>query len=246
MPILEEMGRAPFCGPFFSTVCLGANALLIGGTDAQKSEYLPPIAEGSLTATVAYTERNGRWDAGAIEATYRKQGDEYVLEGEKRYVLDGHTAGLVLVAARAEGSRGEEGVTLFAVPGDASGLERTLLPTMYQTRKQAALRVAGLTVPASAVVGEEANGYPILAKTIDRAVAALSVEQVGGAVPPLWCASAPRQTVEKTGPHRGPRPISSRMGIRSTGVSPSPPCSSGIVTASQPSSSATRAQSAGS
>jgi alkylation response protein AidB-like acyl-CoA dehydrogenase len=181
MPILEEMGRAPFCGPFFSTVCLGANALLVGGTEAQKSEYLPQIAEGSLTATVAYTERNGRWDASAIEATYRKQGGEYVLEGEKRYVVDGHSAGLLLIAARAEGSRGEEGVTLFAVPGDASGLERTLLPTMDQTRKQAALRFDGLKVPASAVVGEEANGYAILATTIDRAIAALSVEQVGGA-----------------------------------------------------------------
>jgi alkylation response protein AidB-like acyl-CoA dehydrogenase len=181
MPILEEMGRALFCGPFFSTICLGANALLLGGTDAQKAEHLPAIAAGSLRATVAHTERSGRWDAGGIEATYRKEGGDYVLSGEKRYVLDGHTADLLLVAARAEGTSGEAGVSLFAVPGDAPGLERSLLPTMDQTRKQAALRLDRVRVPASAVLGEEGRGYPILAETIDRAIAALTVEQVGGA-----------------------------------------------------------------
>ncbi len=181
MPILEEMGRALFCGPFFSTVCLGANALLLGGSDAQKAEYLPAIAGGTLTATLAHTESNGRWDASGITATYAASGGDLVLSGEKRYVLDGHTAGLVIVAARAPGSAGDEGVTLFAVPGDAAGLSRTALPTMDQTRKQAALRLDGVRVPRSAIVGDEGGGARVLAKTIDRALAALAVEQVGGA-----------------------------------------------------------------
>ncbi|MBC7171115.1 MAG: acyl-CoA dehydrogenase family protein, partial [Polyangiaceae bacterium] len=181
MPILEEMGRSLFCGPFFSTICLGANALLLGASEAQKSEYLPAIAAGSLTATLAHTERNGRWDASGIEATFERSGDEYVLSGEKRYVLDGHTAGLVIFAARAEGSRGDEGVSLFALPGDTPGLERAVLPTMDQTRKQASMRLDRLRVPRHALLGHEGDGARVLAKTIDRALAALAVEQVGGA-----------------------------------------------------------------
>jgi alkylation response protein AidB-like acyl-CoA dehydrogenase len=181
MPILEEMGRALFCGPFFSTVCLGANAILVGGDDAQKAEHLGAIAAGTLTATLAHTERNGRWDTSGIEATYERDGSDYVLSGEKRYVLDGHTAGLVVVAARAPGSTGDDGIALFAVGGDVAGLTRSALPTMDQTRKQAAIRLDRVRVPRDALVGEEGAGAPILRETLDRALAALAVEQVGGA-----------------------------------------------------------------
>ena len=78
-PLLEEMGRSLLCSPFFSTVCLGANALMLGGSGAQKERYLPGIASGETTATLAYGEANNRMDAGGVETTYAASGDGYVL-----------------------------------------------------------------------------------------------------------------------------------------------------------------------
>ncbi|MFO0692748.1 MAG: acyl-CoA dehydrogenase family protein [Polyangiales bacterium] len=181
VPLLEEMGRHLYCGPFFSTVCLGVATLLEAGTEEQKKQYLPSIAAGELTATLAFTEANGRWDSSAIEATATKDGSDYVLSGTKRYVLDGHTAGLVLVAARTPGSKGDEGVSVFALAGDTPGLSRTMLPTIDTTRRQAELVLDGVRIPASARLGEEGAAWKSLRLVLDRAAAALAAEQVGGA-----------------------------------------------------------------
>ena len=180
-PLMEEMGRHVLCAPFFSTVCLGANALLVAGTEAQKKEHLPTIASGETTATLAHTEQNGRADATGIEATFKKDGSDYVLRGEKYYVIDGHTADLLIVAARSEGSRGTEGVSLFLVPGDTSGVTRQWLPTMDQTRRQGSVTLNDVCVPASALMGDEGKGWAPLCRTIDLATTALAAEQVGGA-----------------------------------------------------------------
>jgi alkylation response protein AidB-like acyl-CoA dehydrogenase len=111
----------------------------------------------------------------------RSDGGEVVLSGAKRYVIDGHSADLLVVAARAEGSRGEEGVSLFLVPGDAPGLSRHALPTMDPTRRQAELRLEDVRVPVDARLGEEGAEWPALAKILDLATVALAAEQVGGA-----------------------------------------------------------------
>jgi alkylation response protein AidB-like acyl-CoA dehydrogenase len=171
--ILEEMGRALLAAPYFSTVALAANALLASGDDAAKKEFLPGIASGETIATVAITEDSGRWDEAGITLAASKAGDGWTLEGTKSFVLDGHTASLILVAARAG-----DGVSLFAVEGGASGLTRTPLSTMDQTRKQARLEFAG--VPGR-LVGSEGDGSRVLAKTLDLAAIALAAEQVGGA-----------------------------------------------------------------
>ncbi|HVF74536.1 MAG TPA: acyl-CoA dehydrogenase family protein [Acidimicrobiales bacterium] len=171
--ILEEMGRALLAAPYFSTVALAANALLASGDAAAKKEFLPGIASGETIATVAITEDNGRWDEGGITLAATKSGDGWTLEGTKSFVLDGHIASLVLVAARAG-----DGISLFAVDGSASGLTRTALSTMDQTRKQARLEFAG--VPAR-LVGSEGDGSRVLTKTLDLAAIALAAEQVGGA-----------------------------------------------------------------
>jgi alkylation response protein AidB-like acyl-CoA dehydrogenase len=126
--LMEEMGAALLCSPFLSSVCLAGNALILGGTEEQKKEHLPGIAEGTTTATLAYMESNGRPDATGIEAVARKDGGDFVLTGTKTFVLDGHTAGLILVAARDAGSSGEEGIHLFVVPSDSPGLERRIRP----------------------------------------------------------------------------------------------------------------------
>src|SRR5215831_16553589 len=106
--VLEEMGRALLCAPYFSSVVLAANTLLQSGDDAAKKELLPGIASGETIATVAFTEESGRWDEGGITIEATKSGDGYVLNGTKMFVLDGHTANLVIVAARTDA-----GVSLF-------------------------------------------------------------------------------------------------------------------------------------
>jgi alkylation response protein AidB-like acyl-CoA dehydrogenase len=180
-PLMEEMGRALLCSPFFSTICLGANALLLGGGDAQKEQHLPGIAAGETTATLAYAEKNNRTDAEGVEATYSRNGSGYILRGDKSYVIDGHTANLLIVAARLENSDGAEGVSLFLVPGDAEGVKRAWLPTMDQTRRLATVELGNVAVAADALLGEEGRGWDLCEHTLDLARIALAAEQVGAA-----------------------------------------------------------------
>ena len=171
--VLEEMGAALLCAPFFSSVALAANALLTSGDDEAKKSYLPGIASGETIATLAITEDNGKWDFSGIELTAEQKGDGWELDGHKMFVIDGHVANLIIVAARTAA-----GVSLFAVQGDAPGLTRTPLPTMDQTRKQARLEFSG--TPAT-LIGVDGGAEPGLSKTLDLAAVALAAEQVGGA-----------------------------------------------------------------
>src|SRR5437763_16358581 len=159
--VLGEMGRALLTAPYFSTVALAANALLASGDDAAKKEFLPGIASGETIATLAFTEDSGRWDEGGITLEATGSGSDYTLTGHKMFVIDGHTANLIIVAARTGA-----GVTLFAVDGDASGLTRTPLQTMDQTRKQARLEFAD--TPAR-LIGEDGGASAGLGKTLDLA-----------------------------------------------------------------------------
>jgi alkylation response protein AidB-like acyl-CoA dehydrogenase len=171
--VLEEMGRSLLCAPYFSTVVLGANTLIHSGDDAAKTAYLPGIASGETIATLAFTEPNGRWDESGIEATATPDGDGWKISGTKSFVLDGHTADLVLVAARTAA-----GVSIFAVQGDAAGLTRTALSTMDQTRKQAKLEFDGV---AGQLIGTDGAGWDTISTVLDLAAVALAAEQVGGA-----------------------------------------------------------------
>ncbi|HZQ78295.1 MAG TPA: acyl-CoA dehydrogenase family protein [Acidimicrobiia bacterium] len=177
--VLEEMGRALLCAPFFSTVCLAANAILNAGTEEQRAALLPGIASGETIATLAFTEPAGKWDANGITMEAAPDGSGgYTLDGTKMFVLDGHVADLVVVAARAAGTGGTEGISFFTVPGDAPGLTRTALPTMDQTRKQAKLEFSGVK---ASLLGEEGAGWAALSKTLDQVAVCLAAEQVGGA-----------------------------------------------------------------
>jgi len=171
--VLEEMGAALLCAPFFSTVALGANAVLTSGDDKAKAYLLPGIASGETIATLAITEDSGRWDTGGITLAATPDGDGWKLNGHKSFVLDGHVADLVLVAGRTDA-----GISLFGVKGDADGLTRTPLATMDQTRKQARLEFAD--TPAW-LIGTDGGAETGLSKTLDLAAVALAAEQVGGA-----------------------------------------------------------------
>jgi alkylation response protein AidB-like acyl-CoA dehydrogenase len=169
----EEMGRALLCAPFFATAVLAAQALLASGDEAAQEEFLPGIADGTTIATVAVCESDGAWTTDGVATRARRSGDGYVLDGRKSFVIDGHTAGLLLVVARADG-----GPSLFAVRGDADGLGRRPLETLDLTRKQAALELDA--VPAR-LIGAEGSAADVVAATLRLGAVALAAEQVGGA-----------------------------------------------------------------
>jgi alkylation response protein AidB-like acyl-CoA dehydrogenase len=179
--LMEEAGRALLCSPFFATIALAANTILEAASDAQKAELLPAIAAGERTATVALTEPGGGWDADSVEATARREGSGFILDGIKRYVVDGDTADLLVVAAREPGTRGHDGIGLFALEPGSAGVERTWLPTMDQTRRLAEVRFTGVRVDASARLGGDVTAWPAIARTLDLAAIVLAAEQVGGA-----------------------------------------------------------------
>ncbi len=170
--VLEEMGRVLLCAPFFSSVCLAANAILTAGDEATKAALLPGIAAGERLATLAFTEDNGRWDVEGITLST----DGKTISGTKSFVLDGHIADTIIVVAREAGTSGANGIGFYLVDGDAPGLTRTQLQTMDTTRKQAKLTFANTPVTKIGPGGAEA-----LTKTLDLAAVALCAEMVGGA-----------------------------------------------------------------
>ncbi len=176
--VLEEMGRALLCAPYFASTVLGAGAILNAGSATQQQALLPGIAQGETVATLASAEDGGGWHAGATTLTASKSGGGYRLNGHKSFVLDGHTADLIVVLARAPGSTGETGLSLFTVRGDAQGLSRRALVTMDQTRKLA--RLAFANVEAS-LLGDEGAAVAPFARTMVEAAVCLSNEMVGGA-----------------------------------------------------------------
>ncbi|TXS91318.1 acyl-CoA dehydrogenase [Parahaliea maris] len=178
--MLEQMGRFLFCSPFFSTVCLGVNALRVAGTAEQQAQYLPEIVAGK-TATLAYASANGGWNSDSVTATCRSEGEGYRLDGSYRYVTDGHTADLLIVAARAPDSAGDEDVSLFVLDANTAGVSRRWLPTMDQTRKQAEVILDGVVLQSGALMGEAGKAWPALQTVLDLARVAVAADQVGGA-----------------------------------------------------------------
>ena len=176
--VLEEMGRALLCAPYFATAVLGAGAIQNAGTEADKRALLPGIALGETIATLASAEDDGRWDAAATTLTATRAGGTYRLDGHKSFVLDGHTADLIVVLARAPGTTGETGLSLFTVMGDAKGLTRRALKTMDPTRKLARLTFSHVE---ATLLGEEGAAAAPFARTMTEAAVCLANEMVGGA-----------------------------------------------------------------
>ncbi|RBY84382.1 acyl-CoA dehydrogenase family protein [Blastococcus sp. TF02A-26] len=168
----EEAGRALVPGPLFATAALAVPLLVALGDAGALARYGPPIASGELTATVALAESDGRWSPDAVTCRAEPEGGGWALTGGKELVVDGATAGLLLVVARS--AEGELGV--FAVEPDAAGLERTALVTLDLTRRMARLTLDG--VPATRV-GGDASGAVAAASDVARLL--LAAEQVGGA-----------------------------------------------------------------
>jgi len=174
--VLEEMGRALLCAPFFSTAVLATGAILNAGSEDQKQALLPGIAAGDTIATLAWLEDPNHWEGAATRMTATQTGSTWKLDGHKSYVLDGHTADLIVVLARTAGSSGDAGLSLFTVKGDAPGLERRNLKVMDPTRKLARLEFKGVE---ATLLGEAGAAAAPFARTLVEAAVCLSNEMAG-------------------------------------------------------------------
>jgi alkylation response protein AidB-like acyl-CoA dehydrogenase len=163
--VLEEMGRALLCAPFFSSVVLAATAILESHDEDAKRRLLPGIADGSSIAALALPGAGT-----AVEAS--GDGGVWTLCGDAALVLDGHIADVVAVPAATSA-----GLRLFTVDSSAGGWAAVLRPTLDQTRKLADLSFDH--VAATPLGDEDADG--VLARTLDLALIGLALEQVGGA-----------------------------------------------------------------
>jgi alkylation response protein AidB-like acyl-CoA dehydrogenase len=175
--VLEEFGAALYGGPYLASAVLAATALLASPDEEARRGLLPDIASGQTVATLAFAEDGGSWDPAAIRLSAVKDGPgvngAWRLDGHKSFVLDGATAGLILVVATTDA-----GLSLFAVEGDADGLGRAALPALDQTRQLARLEFAGVT---GRLIGSPGDGAAALDRALDVAAVALAAEQLGGA-----------------------------------------------------------------
>lgn len=173
--ILEECGRALLPAPVWTSGALGAGSILELGTDAQIADLLPDVAAGSTIATLALTETGGKWNTDNLQTRATKDGDHYVLNGEKNYVPWAHVAGLFVVIARDENNE----LVAFAVPKDTDGLTVTRLATMDMTRPQGTVTLTDVKLPQNARLSGAEDVDAALAQALNRAAILLSSELLG-------------------------------------------------------------------
>lgn len=174
--VLEETGRTLTASPLISTALLGATTLILAGSQNQKETLLPQIAEGKLVLAMALEESN-QHNPSRIQMTAEDEGDKYLLNGKKLFVLDGHIANKFIVVARIQGGS-HEGISLFLVDSNAEGVSITKR-TMMDSRNAATVSFKNVEVAASDVIGDEGRGFVVLEKVLDIARIGLSAEMLG-------------------------------------------------------------------
>ena len=176
--VLEETGRILMAHPLVSTVLLGGSAILLGGNETQKKDVLPSVCEGDRILALAYQEA-GRYDPYRVSTRAEPGGQGYRITGEKTFVLDGHVADQLVVLARTSGEvRDRDGLTLFLVDAGTPGLTVTRT-FMVDSRNAAKVRLDGVEVDRSRVVGAVDGGAEVIDPVLDRATVGLSAEMLG-------------------------------------------------------------------
>jgi alkylation response protein AidB-like acyl-CoA dehydrogenase len=176
--VMEEIGRTLMPSPFLSTAVLAVSALSRGGNAAQKAEHLPKIVDGSLLAVLAVDEgAKHRPLQTRLQAV--RSGNGFKLSGDKAFVVDGHMADLLIVAARSAGAAGDyDGLTLFLVDPKAKGVEveRT---AMVDSHNAARIKFDQVEVNADGVLGEVDRGFALLEGVLNIGRGAVASEMVG-------------------------------------------------------------------
>lgn len=178
--IFEEMGKMLTPSPLFATGVIGASLITLGGSNSQKQNYLPQIVDGSITTALAVEESN-RHSLSQINTQAIKEGADYKITGDKTFVIDGHSASLLIVAARTGGKEGDlSGITLFLIDPQSTGVTITKT-SMVDSRNSANISFDGVIVSSESILGEENSGSGILEQVVDRAQVAISAEMLGNA-----------------------------------------------------------------
>ena len=177
----EEMGRACLPGAFFSTVLLGGLFVLNAGSEEQKKDLLPKIANGKVVLTLALNELNPNYEAAAIEAEAKSEKDDYIISGTKLFVPDAHIADYIICIARTKKStKPEDGITAFLVDRKSAGISITVLKTIAGD-KLCEVAFDKVKVSKKNIVGKLDQAWSPLVKTLQQVTVARCAEMVGGA-----------------------------------------------------------------
>jgi len=179
--ILEAMGEACLPGPFFSTAVLGANAILLAGTEEQKKTLLPQIAEGKQVFALALSDPGNGNVYNKTKTLAKQNGSEYVIDGEKHFVENALVADKIICLAQVEDKNGRKrGLTLFLVDSKTPGLEIRPFQTLaYERHCQVVFH--GLRLGEKAVLGKTGKAGPALEALLERAAVAKCAEMLGAA-----------------------------------------------------------------
>ena len=176
--ILEETGRCLVPSPLFSTALLGASLIELGGKADQKKDLLTKIAKGELTTAFAL-EEGSRHTPYRISTTAEKKGENFVLNGKKTFVLDGHSADLIVLAARTSGGiEDQSGISLFLIDPNSTGLQRKRTH-MVDSRNASEIHLKGVEVSETKLLGELDAGFSIIEEVLERGQIGISAEMLG-------------------------------------------------------------------
>ena len=176
--ILEETGRCLVPSPLFATALLGASLIGLGGKADQKKDLLPKIAKGELTTAFAL-EEGSRHTPYRISTTAEKKGKNFVLNGKKTFVLDGHSADLIVLAARTSGGiEDQSGISLFLIDPNSTGLQRKRTH-MVDSRNASEIHLKGVEVSETKLLGELDAGFSIIEEVLERGQIGISAEMLG-------------------------------------------------------------------
>ncbi len=179
MVVMEALGEALIVEPYLATVGLGGRFVARGGSAEQQARILPALIQGKLKMAFAQTEPGARWDLRRVSTRATKSGDGWVLEGDKRAVLHGGSADLLVVSARTSGAAGDaRGISLFLVERNAPGVAVTEYRGLDNLRV-ADVRLSGVRVGRDALLGAEDQGFALIEEVVDYATVLLSAEAVG-------------------------------------------------------------------
>ncbi|MEL6225721.1 MAG: acyl-CoA dehydrogenase [Pseudomonadota bacterium] len=176
--VFQELGRGLVVEPFLASGLLGASPIAIAGTDAQKAMLEDVIAGGHLLA-LAHGEPSGRYDISHVATKATREGDAWVLNGQKAVVLNGDTADTLIVSARIDGAVDDpRGLALFCVAADTVGITRRGYATVDGGRS-AEISISNVRLGPDALIGDAGQAFPVLEQTFARAIVAVASEAIG-------------------------------------------------------------------
>ncbi len=177
--VMENLGRGLVVEPYLATVVLAGGLIRDAGSEAQKADILPGIASGERLLALAHSEPGARYNLSYVQTTARKDGDQFLISGQKTAVLHGGQASQLIVSARTSGDVNDEsGLSLFLVDRGAKGVTVDDFAT-HDGHRTAEIHFNKVAVSADKLIGTLDDAFPIIEKTVDLGIAALCAEAVG-------------------------------------------------------------------